>query len=586
MKLRGLLCALALLVMPALASAGVQASLDRSSVQLGETVTLNLHVQDPHQAGAPDLGPLAPDFTILGMSSNNSISIVNGRRSDELTYGIALRPKRIGHLVIPSLAVAGSRTAPLSLEVTAPVPQAMASGSKDVFLEAEAEPTVVYVGQQLVLTVRLYYAAALSSGSLADPQLAGMDIRRLGDDINYDTERGGRSFHVIERRYALVPQHAGRIEIPSLDFQGEMVDPTDPDSFFGMGTPVSAASPVVPLEVQPPPAEWGDSAWLPARQVQLTLTGLPSDGKLRVGQPLDLTMTLEAQGLPYEALPALSLPALEGATVYPDKPATRTGASGPWIVGRRQQDFAVVPNRAGTLVLPATTVKWWNVQTGRAEFATVPAHRLSVLPAAGAAAATPAAPRGVAARAKAPTAVAHRVPRLEVLAPWWRPLGGAALVLLMGAIGWLVWSRRRANPKAGSSVAPEQVPVGTPTAAAARVAAEDAAAPTKLPSARARRAAFMAAAREGTTADQVHGLLAWAKAERNGISNLGELAAALDSAPQRSAIAELQRRRYSGRVSDAALALDRVFATGLAWAARPTSEDDASLPPLYPFKLH
>lgn len=585
MNLRGLLCTLVLLLMPALASAGVHASLDRSSVQLGETVTLNLQVQDVHNASAPDLGPLAPDFTILGMSSNNSISIVNGRRSDQLTYGIALRPKHAGHLVIPPLSVAGSRTAPLPLEVTAPSPQAMDHGNKDVFLEAEAEPTAVHVGQQLVLTVRLYYAAALSSGSLADPQLAGMDIRRLGDDINYDTERGGRSFHVIERRYALVPQHAGHIEIPPLDFQGEMVDPTDPDSFFGMGTPVSAASPPVPLQVQPPPADWGDSAWLPARQVQLTLTGLPADGKLHVGQPLDLTMTLEAQGLPYEALPALSLPALGGATVYPDKPVTRTGASGPWIVGRRQQDFAVVPSRTGTLVLPATTVKWWNVQTGRAEFATIPAHRLTVLPAAGAAAATPGAPADVAARTTAPAAAAaHRVPRLHALVSRWRPLASVLLALLLCGIGWRLWQRRSARTT-GPSVAAEQAPAGAPTAAALGAAAEDAAAATKLPSVRARRAAFMAAAREGTSAEQVHCLLAWAKAERGSISNLGELAAALDSAPQRAAIAELQRRHYAGRASDAALALDREFATGLAWAAAPASEGDESLPPLYPFKL-
>ena len=72
------------------------------------------------------------------------------------------------------------------------------------------------------------------------------------------------------------------------------------------------------------PPDWGSSAWLPARALSLGLDGMPADHTLRVGQPLDLTMTLQATGLPYEALPALSLPDLDLATDYPDKHVTAT----------------------------------------------------------------------------------------------------------------------------------------------------------------------------------------------------------------------------------------------------------------------
>ena len=65
--------------------------------------------------------------------------------------------------------------------------------------------------------------------------------------------------------------------------------------------------------------------------------------QVRVGQPLNLTMTLQATGLPFEALPALSLPPIDGAKAYPDKPVTGTRQDGPWLVGRRQQAFAIVP---------------------------------------------------------------------------------------------------------------------------------------------------------------------------------------------------------------------------------------------------
>ncbi|KRE89831.1 hypothetical protein ASG87_02465 [Frateuria sp. Soil773] len=566
---RFLLCwLLAWLLLPALAQAAeVQATLDRNQVQLGETVTLNLRVQGGGSVDAPDLAALAQDFDVLGTSSNTSVSIVNGARSAELTYGIALRPKHVGQLRVPPLAFAGGRTSPLQLQVVAPDPQANADGSRDVFVEASAQPGKVYVGQQLLFTVRLYFTANLTNGALDDPQLAGVDVRKIGSDLNYDAERGGRRYHVVERRYAMIPQRAGRIDIPPVAFQGELADPNDPDSFFGMGTATTAASPPTTVEVQPAPAGWGGAAWLPARQLQLTLDGLPADGKLRVGQSLTLTMTLQATGLPYEALPALSLPSLDGATVYPDKPVTGTRGDGQWIVGRRQQDFAVVPDRAGTLTIPETTLKWWNVLTGKAEVARIPAQHLTVLAADGsrAPAPAPAATTGGA----APAASLAPAPAASHRWPWgWLAAGALAVLLCIGllgiGVGW--WMGRRAAGRRPGAAAPMD--------AAPRPA-----------SARQLRAAFMAAARGDDPAAQARSLLAWARTERPGLPHLGALAAALAAEPQRAAIAALQRRQYADAAAGASPGLAEAFAGGFAWREASGGGDDAPLPPLYPFKL-
>ncbi|MBP1473854.1 protein BatD [Frateuria sp. MAH-13] len=551
-----------LALLPVLAHAAqVQASLDRSQVQLGETVTLNLRVEGGGLAQAPDLSALASDFDVLGRSSNTSVSIVNGQRNMQFTIGIALRPKHAGQLTIPSLDFAGGRTQPLTLTVTPPDPRAAANSGKAVFLETSAQPTTVRVGQQLLFTVRLYFAGSLSSGSLEDPRLPGIDARRLGDDLDYDVVRGGRAYHVIERRYALIPQHAGTIDIPPLQFQGELIDPTDPDSFFAMGTPATAASPAVSIDVQPVPAQWGSSAWLPARALSLTLEGIPADGKARVGQPLDLAMTLQATGLPYEALPALSLPDLKGATVYPDKPVTGTRNDGQWLIGRRQQNFAIVPSQAGALTLPAITLKWWNVQSGQAEEARIAAQTLTVLPAAGGTAAPAASEPAPASSAPAPVAVATPATAGSGSTPAWRVLVliAVALLLLGGAlaVAW-IW-RRRVRSGAGAS--------GTAT-----------------PSHRALRLAFLAAARGGDVAAQSHALLAWARAERPGLTGLGALAEALASAAQREAIEALQRRRFAADAGGPAPDLASAFRQGFQWREPPSGEEPP-LPPLYPFKL-
>ena len=88
-------------------------------------------------------------------------------------------------------------------------------------------------------------------------------------------------------------------------------------------------------------------------------------------------------------------------------------------------------------------------------------------------------------------------------------------------------------------------------------------------------------------AAQAHSLLAWAQTERPGLVNLGALAAALASAPQREAIATLQKRLYAtDGAAPSGEALAAAFRDGFQWhAAAPPPADPSGLPPLYPFKL-
>ena len=556
-------CVLALWLIPAFANAAdVQATLDRNTVALGETVTLNLHIEgNVGNIAMPDLSVLGNDFDMLGTSQNSSVSVVNGAATSELILGVVLRPRRTGIVQIPSLNVAGSQTASLQVEVTAGNPADAAAAHRDVFMESQIEPNHGYVGQQLSYVVRLFFATSISDGSLEAPQLNGLQFNKIGDDTNYSVERGGRQYHMLERRYAVVPQHAGHVEIPALNFQGVAMDPSDPDSFFGARKPVTASAPSVSIDVKPMPADWVGTAWLPARQLTLTLDGLAdAQNPVRVGQPLNLMMNLQATGLPAETLPALSLPPLDGATVYPDKPTTTSRNDGPWIVGQRQEAFAIVPNRAGTLTIPATTLKWWNVLTDRMEVAQIPAHSFTVLPAIGGSDVQTAKP------AVASTAASVVTPAATASAdtPWrWIALGSIALWLL-SVLAWLLWRSGLRKPS-------------PPSAASDHTNA----------SARERQQAFLAVARGNDTTAQVRSLLAWARAERSAIQHLGDLSALLGDETQRVAIASLQQRHYAGTSSEAGDAkLAEVFKRGFVWHVDGPGDEGSDLPPLYPFKLH
>ena len=277
-------------------------------------------------------------------------------------------------------------------------------------------------------------------------------------------------------------------------------------------------------------------------------------------------MNLQAVGLPYEALPALSLPALDGATVYPDKPVNGTRVEGQWLVGRRQQSFAVVPNRAGKFTLPETTLTWWNVVENHAETARIPAQTFNVLPAAGSpapAGSVSLAPQASQAPATAATGAAAAA--AEGSNNVWRIIAIASLALwLLSVLAWGAWRWRRRTAHNAPSGAPAD-------------AKRDA---SRL------RAAFLAEARGGDAAGQARALLAWARTERASLHHLGELAQAVDAGPQRDAIDALQRAHYAG-IEQAGLGdrLAAAFRDGFHWQAPVAAEDASPLAPLYPFKL-
>ncbi|TCV96005.1 oxygen tolerance protein BatD [Luteibacter rhizovicinus] len=552
---RRILVLFALICAPYLALAqapGVRASLDRTDVGVGETVTLNIEADASVDIDSPDLTPLGTDFVVLGTQVSRSLSVVNGQRRARAVLGIALRPRHEGHITVPALTIGGQRTPALELNVDATDPNAPARSNATVFLDVKTDTTHAYVGQQIDYTLRLYYGVRLADGTLGDPGADGTDIRRVGQDVTFQTQRGGRTFNVIERHYAIMPQRAGTLQIGPPTFQGTAVDAEDPGAFFGAGTPVNAVGQPQKIEISAKPATAGEGAWLPARELTLNIGGWPQDGKAGVGQPVTLTMRLQATGIPFEALPALSLPPIDGADVYPDKPNTGGANSGPWITGWREQGFAVVPSRAGTLHIPETTLHWWNVQTDRLETARIPAHDLEVTGGA-AAAPTSVAPAHTGTVAP-PVAVAPSASGF----PWrWLFLGALGLWALT-MLAWFVTARRRPAPASG----------GKPASAPVRDHGK-------------RREAFVATTHGEDLAAQESTLLAWARVAHPELRSLGALLPLLGDGAQRDAVAALQRARFGGGTVDGA-ALRAAFAQGFVWIVDTVSKSDDPLPPLYP----
>lgn len=545
---------LALLLWPvfALADDSARAWLDRDSMQLGETVTLNIEV-DASMASQPDFSVLKADFNLLGTQSSRSINMRNGSTESKTVWAVGLEPKHAGQLQIPSFTIGSAVTRPLSLQVSEASADARGQPGDEIYVEASADPLLPYVQQQVLLTVKLFYAVNLTEGTLADLQIDGAVVTKLGRDKQYAASVGGRRYQVLERDYAVIPERSGSIDIGPIAFRGSVPDDSDPIGFFNRGRQVRAQSEPLHLSVRAQPDAWGNSTWLPAQSLKL-IEANPVPAQVQMGEPLTRTITLRAQGLGFEQLPELEMPPIEGAEVYPDKAETQTRNDGHWLYGERTRKFAVVPSKPGKLVLPALKLSWWDTSKDQMAVAELPAQVVEVI---GAATASTAAPTGATPMPEHATEPAHIVypgAGEDTSRIWrWLALAFAALWLLTLAL-W--WRSRRAHPVAQSSALPASLPG---------------------------RDAFRRACSIGDLVGAERALIAWARAERADVRNLGELIARLEDPDQREVLDTLQRQRYAGATAEGLGArLTRAFRRGLTWtppAATPTRE---ALPPLYP----
>lgn len=383
------LCLLVCLALPIIAHAGVTASVDRNTINEGDTFTLTLTVSGDNHA-QPDLSGLKQDFDVLGTGQNSQIQIINGSVSSSRSWSVTLSPKRTGKLTIPPVQVGSDRSNALSVTV---LPASASSGGSqnqaDVFVQVSVKPDhKSYVQAQLLYTVRLYYAEALQQGTLSDPTADNAVIQKLGKDNHFSTMHNGRQYQVIERHYAIFPQQSGTLKIDGVVFDGQVNDPSQQtgDPFFDSFNPptrhVHLRARTLALQVTTQPASYTGTNWLPAENIRLQSTWSPNNPTFRVGEPVTRSLIIQARGLSSSQLPDLTIPSQPGLKLYPDQAQTSDKADGDTLHATRTQKIAMIPTRAGKLTLPAIHLIWWDTKTHQQRTSSLPAETIHVLPAA------------------------------------------------------------------------------------------------------------------------------------------------------------------------------------------------------------
>jgi len=380
---RYLIFTLLLLMAPCAWSATVATHVDRNPVYMDESFRLTFE-SDSSVDAAPDFGPLEQFFDIVNRSQGTTMQIINGQVSNKTQWTLTLLAKQVGNFVIPAISFGRDTSKTLTLVVKPPRQgqTGVAGDAGEISLEVTAKPRTAYVQAQIIYTVRLFRAVNLVNASLSEPELVAGDavVEKLGDDREYETQRNGVRYGVIERNYAIFPQQSGSLSIKPIVFEGQIVDRARSvfDPFSQSSRTKRLQSKSIQLEIKPVPQDVQGAQWLPARDLKLD-EEWPDPLEFKVGEPVTRTITLRADGLTAAQLPKMATNVPEGIKLYPDQPALNDDKKADEIIGTRQEKIAMIPTQQGDFTLPAIEIPWWNTQNDRQEVARIPARTIHVL---------------------------------------------------------------------------------------------------------------------------------------------------------------------------------------------------------------
>ncbi len=447
--------ALLLTLASGLAQASVSATIRPNPVLPGELFELTV-TQSPAGTGEPVLLPLPAGVREIQRQTSQSTQIFNGNRRTSRSWAITMVANTPGNHTIRLAPLDGENIAPLTVSVTPPDPAATAHA--EVFAEFSSNTTAPWVGAEVVLTLRVFVAGELDSGSLPDPVVPGLVIEKLLEKNDGDELVGNQRYRVLERRYVAFPERAGSITIPGPVFTGQIVDRTRRSRFPAFSVPtrrVSAVADDITLNVRAEKALAG-ATWIPARNVRITDSVDIPGGQAEQGQALTRTVRLEISGQLHTQVPDLNwpLPPRDKAQSFAEEAQRTTQTEGAGVVAVVVQKFVHIP-QSDALELPAVRLPWFNTETATWEQARLPARQLAVKNTAPPpATTTPTAPQtdptasAEAVDSAPPTADAHAL-------RWWRALAlGTSAGWLFTLLGW-GWLARRTGRTPPGNVSPD-----------------------------------------------------------------------------------------------------------------------------------
>lgn len=369
--------------------------------------------------GSNFVAPNFVDFEVLGgpfSSSSSSVQIINGSitKSNKTTYSFYLRALKEGTFKIPAatITIDKKKVKSTTMDITvvpgsgnaayAGSPRNGDNGSSqsvdlgDVFVEAIPNKKTAYIGEQILLTYKIYFTIPISQLSVSkSPSYAGFWTKDITDNNGSLQQssivRDGKQYAVATvQEIVLIPQKAGTLTIDPLDIsciaqirrQRERQRSNDPfEDFFGdvMGSSYTNVkkeikSQPINIEVrQLPVSERPDS--FRGAVGQFTFTSSIDKTEMKSNDAFTVTYTVSGKGnielleMPKPVFP----PDFE---VYDPKITTTTKNNSYGISGTKKAEYVVIPRVSGNFKLSQTVFSYFDPAKGR--YVTLPSEEYDI----------------------------------------------------------------------------------------------------------------------------------------------------------------------------------------------------------------
>ena len=404
MKLNRILCILCFMLFAFAASAAeVSISLDKNIITEGENLVLTVEYTGSENE-KPDFSSLSKDFTIVSNSTSKRFNFINGNMSYSTQWRVGLSPKKTGKIIIAPIRIGHLISNQTEVEVkelsdVAFVPDRRENSNSPYFqIDQSLDVSSPYVQQQTIFVVNVYDSIGLQNGDIFVNEEAKKDwviIPLLSEPIVKQDVINNKHMNIATYAFAAFPQKSGEIVTPVFSFEGYYVKNSsfkfpnftdDIDIFgvdfhnvFGQKVPVKMKTKAKNVVVKPIPPQFGAKNWLPLSNLELSATWSAKNG-FKVGEAVTRTIELTAQGMTKSMLPTLTFEEIDGIKQYPEKPEATEQVIKGQVVTSVKINNVYIPTKSGNIVIPETKIKWFNVNTNKEEFATLPQETLFVVP--------------------------------------------------------------------------------------------------------------------------------------------------------------------------------------------------------------
>lgn len=374
----------ALAASAALGQAQFDATLDRDTISLGETTTLNMTAENGSFQRDPN-PPAVQGLQYGGTGRNTQMVFDGSKMTSKTTITMEVRPTREGSFTIPAMqAVVDGKTLaskPLTLKVVKGNLPSTPGKPEPAFVRLIAATNTIYAGGVIPLEIRCYCLAATG---VQPPQLSSddftmgtmPDFRGQAPQVNIQ----GSVYNYLDFRVPITPNKTGDLTLGPATWSLRLITSRD---FFGnlSTTPVNPSSDTLTFHVLP----------VPTNNVPAGFNGAVGEFSLAqyeagpttvaVGDPVTLKIKIAGKGA-FDRL-SLGIDELGWRDFKSYPPVKKFESSDPLqIEGAKYFEQVVTPENASVKEIPAFAFSYFDPRSGAFRTLTHPAIALHVTPAA------------------------------------------------------------------------------------------------------------------------------------------------------------------------------------------------------------